>query len=415
MRPVRGRRLAAWFLGFTVLFSPYLIPGSESSPRLTDLVGMGLWALLAAALLLGRALDVRTLGRLLPLLVLALLWVMRDALRVGTNPSAAQVRWLLVPAYGYVLWHLARAPETRRALVLGMFWGAAANLGVVALQRFGFTDLTIALGLASPRFEARWALVGGVVEVRPFGMWGHPNASSGVIAIGFPLVLGLIDEGRLRAGWMAAGLALVFGGSALTLTRSGMVVGGLLFVVWALGGAPTPRQRRARLGLVGAMVAAAAVVGPPGGWQRWLDPGTSTNQSERTHATAAAFELAVSHPAGLGDAFQAALIERTGGIPATHNAWLHFALTAGLPLTALVLAVVAGHAVTLAGRRTVEGWLALGMAGLFFFEEYFRASAFIILAGWLAATPTGLLAWRRRAEPAPSPAPDLPIPATTWR
>ncbi len=402
-------RAAAWLLGFIILFNPYLVPGAESAPRLTDLVGAGLWALLAARLLTGRTLHLPTLARLGMVVALVLLWALRDAARAGLAPDVAQVRWILAAAHGYFLWLLARGPATRKPLVLGLGWGAVANLGVVALQGAGMTDLTVALGLASPRFESRWALVGGVVEVRPFGMWGHPNASSGVIALCLPLVLGLVDEGRLGARWIVAGLGVTFLGSALTLTRSGMLVGALLLGVWALGGRQTPRQRMARLSVVLLLAAVGAAVGPPGGWERWTDSRTASNRGERLHATLGSLDLAFANPAGLGAGYQETLL-RTVGIPATHNAWMYLALLAGLPLALLVLAAVAGHALSLARRRSVEAWLALAMLGLFLFEEYFRATAFQILALWLVATPTGLL--RRVRVPAPAaPAPAAPNPA----
>jgi dolichol kinase len=91
------------------------------------------------------------------------------------------------------------------------------------------------------------------------------------------------------------------------------------------------------------------------------------------------------------------LIEATG-IPATHNAWMFLAVVAGLPLTLLVLQFVARHALSLARRRTVEGWLALQVIGLFMFEEFFRATVFVILTMWLVAAPAA--ARLRRPVPA---------------
>jgi hypothetical protein len=160
----------------------------------------------------------------------------------------------------------------------------------------------------------------------------------------------------------------------------------------------------ARLSVMLLLAAVGVAVGPPGGWERWTDSRTAGNRGERLHATLGSLDLALSSPAGLGAGYGETLL-RTVGIPATHNAWMYLALLAGLPLALLVLAAVAGHALSLARRRSVEAWLALAMLGLFLFEEYFRATAFQILALWLVATPTGLLRGVRVPAPAaPNPA-----------
>jgi hypothetical protein len=414
---MRLAKLSAGLLGFVILFNPYLVPGADSAPRLTDLIGAGLWVLLVVWLLTGRAVNTQVLGRLAMVFVLVSLWILRDVMRFGIMPSVGQIRWILAISQGYFLWYLARNPETRYPLVLGLVWGAVGNLGVVLVQWFGYTDLTVSLGLASARFEQRWAKVGGVIEVRPFGMWGHPNGSAGIITLGFPLILGLIDEGRLKIHWLLGGLLISFAASALTLTRSGMIVTALIFPVWALGAQQTMRQRTIRFGAILMLGMIAAIIGPPGGWERWTDKGTAANKGERLEATVVALDLALSNPLGLGADYSALLTRVTGGIPATHNAWMFLALVAGLPLTLFMMVSVVKHFATLLTRRSVEGWLAFGMIGLFFFEEYFRAVVFQILGLWMVATPAGLLAslMGNRSEPVRSqdPVPLSQIQPTT--
>lgn len=379
-------RFAAWMLGFVMLCSPYLIPGADEAPRATDalagvLVGAG-----ALALLKGRSLRVDTLARLLPVAIVVPLWVLHDHLVFGELPGAVAARWLLAVPYAYALRECARRDDTRTALGLGIFWGAVANLGVVALQKAGYADLAVTLGLSSPRFKMWWAAVGNTISVRPTGMWGHPNAASGVTAIGFPIICGLIDEGRVRARWMVPALALVAVSSQMTLTRSGLVISALVFLAWLLTRPGTLRQRASAVGALGLTALVVIIVGPPGGWERWTDSGSATNASERGQATVEAFSLMLTNPLGLGVDYAATLMDRVG-IPATHNAWMALGLTAGLPLVLVALVPLVTHAVMLLRRRRIEGWLALQLLGLFMFEEYFRLSPVIIAVLWLVATP----------------------------
>jgi hypothetical protein len=386
------RGSAAWLLGFVVLFNPYLVPGSASSPRLSDLVGAGLWALLLVRLLTGRPVHLRVAGRLMVALLLILGWVLRDVVQRGAVADVFQVRWLLALSHGYFFWLLARDPVTRYALVIGLCWGTVGNLAVVAMQWSGLLDLTISLGFASPNFQRTWTPLAGAIEERPFGMWGHPNATSGVIALCVPLVLGLIDEGRLRTRWLWAAFGVVFLSSTMTLTRSGIVISAVVFAVWILGPGQTTRQRGARMLLIVLVGGAAALLGPPGGWERWTDGRTAANQGERLETTLVALSLAAEHPLGIGADYQTDLVRASGGlVAATHNAWMHLALVAGAPLAVLVMASILRHAAALVFRRSIEGWLAVSMMGILLFEEYFRVLVFQILALWLLATPAGLL------------------------
>ena len=375
----------AGVLGFVLLFSPYLIPGRDTAPRLTDLLGGILWILVPALLLTGHRLHRARSLRLLLVVWLVLAWVLRDAFVYGFNPQIAQIRWVLAIPCAYLLATLCVDPALRRCIAIGMFWGAVGNLWVVAMQLFGHNDLMISLGLTSPRFDQWWVQVGGVDIVRPVGMWGHPNASAGVIALALPAALGAAEGRRSELRWLLAGLAVVMLGSALTLTRSSAVVGGLVAVVWTFFSRGAV-SRPARLGLLGLFLIGGIVVGPPGGWERWTSARNATNESGRQLATTAAFQIAVEHPLGIGAGYQVALREATGGIPATHNAWLYLALLAGLPLTCLLLAATLRLALHLGGHARLEVWVAITLLGIAMFEEYFRTPIVQILALYLLAT-----------------------------
>jgi hypothetical protein len=360
---------------------------TAGAPKVTDALGVALSAVLLLRLATGRALSRQALGPLTALAVLVLVWLLRDAITTGDPPAVLPLRWLLALPYAYFLRHFARDPDTRNALLFGLFGGALGNVAVLGLQVAGYGELAVSLGLASARFAERWAKLGAEVEFRAGGMWGHPNASAGIVALGFPVVCGLIDEGRLRPRWIVAGLVLVSLSVVLTLTRSAMLVSAFVFLAWAFHRHESFRQRAWRLAALVLLGIAVASIGPPGGWERWTDQDNlSSNSGERLESTIESLRIALHHPLGLGEGYLPLLIEATG-IPATHNAWFFLALFAGLPLTAFVLFAVVRHAASLLVRRTTEGWVALQCMGIFMFEEYFRTSAVVLVAVWLVVTP----------------------------
>jgi hypothetical protein len=382
---------------------------TAGAPKVTDALGVALFAVLLLRLVTGRALSRQVLGSLTGLALLVLVWLLRDAVMTGDPPAVLPLRWLLALPYAYFLRHFARRPETRYALVFGLFWGALGNVAVLGMQVAGYSDLAVSLGLASARFAERWVKLGAEVEFRAGGMWGHPNASAGIVALGFPIVCGLIDERRLKPPWIVVGLALVSLAQVLTLTRSALLVSAFVFLAWAFHPRESFRQRAWRAAALAVLGIALVSIGPPGGWERWTDQDNlSSNSGERLESTIESLLIALHHPLGLGEGYLPLLIEATG-IPATHNAWFFLALFAGLPLTVFVLFAIVRHAASLLVRRTVEGWVALQCMGIFMFEEYFRTSAVVLVAVWLVVTPPAapLLAVfvRRRGTPR--------LPATT--
>jgi hypothetical protein len=326
----------------------------------------------------------------------------------GAMPATMAVRWLLALPYAYLLAGYARRLETRYALAAGLVVGAFANLGIIWAQANGFEDALLQLGLTSSRWQGRWVVVAGVVEVRPVGMWGHPNSTSGVIAIGFPLLLGMVDEGRLRGWWVGVAFALVVASMQLTYTRSGLLASLLVFGVWAFHPHVARRTRLVRLAGVAALAAVVLVVGPPGGWDRWTNESASDNASERLLTTLVSLEMMLENPMGLGLGYEQRLMAATNGVNATHNAWLFMGLVAGLPLLGVLLAHFVRHALALLRRRNIEGWLVLQCFGLFMFEEYFRGTPFMYLGLALVAIPSA----RRMARVlvrAPLPAASIPV------
>lgn len=379
--------LAAGFLGAALIFNPYVIPSeAEGSPRLTDLVSVLLAVILLIRWVTGYRYAVRFPAALWVVLGLVLIWLGREWFVGGSLSNTDPLRWLLALPYAYAFYRFSSQPDTRSSLVTGLCLGTAANIAVLVLQAAGLGEVAVHLGLASGRWTSVW--IGGE-SLRPTGMWGHPNASAGVIALCFPLVCGLIDEKRLRPGWLIAAGLVVFASAMLTYTRSGILVSALVFVFWTARSLATGRYARWKLSLLLAAVAVVLVVGPPGGWWRWIHGSDiAQNFAGRLDSTLRGTQLALLNPLGLGADYQNQLAAITNeGIRATHNGWLYLALVGGLPLALFILYGVIRRLASLFSRSTVEGWLAFGILGLFFFEEFFRVPCFVVVTLWIAIKP----------------------------
>ena len=385
----RGGRLLAFLLGLALIFNPYVLPSeAEGAPRLSDVIALILAATLLFRWVSGYRYALRFPVILWVVLGLILVWFARDAIVTGTPLSTDSIRWLLAIPYAYALYRLTARTDTRTPLILGLCLGMVANVIVLALQAAGLSELMVQVGLASGRWSSIW-VVGGHEAFRATGMWGHPNASAGVVALCFPLVCGLIDEKRLRTWWILAAWGVVFTSSMLTYTRSGVLVCALIFLLWTARSLKSGRSARWKLFFLFAIAAALIVIGPPGGWWRWLNEADlTTNSAGRIDSTLAAAQLALTNPLGVGADYARQLSALTReGIEATHNAWLYLALVAGVPLTAVILFGAARRLASLFFSSSVEGWLALSLFGLFFFEEFFRVPCFVVLTLWIAIKP----------------------------
>jgi hypothetical protein len=383
----------AWFLGFAAIFNPYLtVAEAEGAPRLTDLLGLMLWAVLVLRLLSRAKYAVRFPIELKIALLLIALWFVRDLLIGEPLSGIGPVRWFLVVPYAYALYRASRDSDTRFLVTSAICIGVFANVCVIIIQSLGYRDLITQLHLSSGRGSEIWVATADETALRPSGMWGHPNASAGVVAICIPIICGLIDERRLKPRWIILAWATLFITSALTFTRSGVVVSCIVCAIWALNAARTRTYLRSKFAMLGAALIGIVVIGPPGGWSRWTgEQKLLENAGERIETTVVSLRIALGHPFGMGSEYLVALGRATSsGIEATHNAWLFLALVAGLPLTVLMLVGITRNVLRLLRSSTCEGWLALQMLGLFLFEEFFRIPAFIILSLWLVIVPSSV-------------------------
>jgi hypothetical protein len=385
-----AQRVIAFTIGAALCFNPYIARSeSEGAPRLSDLIAVALTAVLLLRWTAGFRYRVRFPASFIVTTALLLLWIGREWVTARTLSSTDPIRWCLAIPYAYALHRFACTRRTRVPLMIGLTVGAAANVIVLAMQTFGLSEVAVQLGFASARWANIWITGGGEAALRPSGMWGHANATAGVIALGFPIVCGLVDEKRIRPWWIVAAWLVVFACSVFTFTRSGVIAAGIVFLVWTARALRSGRYVRWKLLLVAIGVAGVVFIGPPGGWWRWAgEPEVGENLGGRAETTLRAFDLALHNPLGLGAQYQERLGALTSsGIGATHNAWLYLSLVAGLPLAIWVLQGTIRRLTALVHFSVVETWLALALVTLSFFEEFFRVPVFPVIALWLLADP----------------------------
>jgi hypothetical protein len=382
-----AQRFIAFTIGAALLFNPYIARSeSEGAPRLSDLIALALMAVLLLRWTARFRYRVRFPASFVVTAALLLLWIGREWVTTHTLSSTDPIRWCLAIPYAYALHRFACNGRTRVPLMIGLAVGAAANVIVLAMQTFGLSDLAVQLGFASARWANVW--IGGGA-LRPSGMWGHPNATAGVIALCFPIVCGLVDEKRIRPRWIVAAGLVVFASSVLTFTRSDVIAAGIVFLVWTARALRSGRFVRWKLLLLATVAAGVVLIGPPGGWSRWSgETEIGENFGGRAESTLSAFHLALHNPLGLGAQYLDRLEVLTSGIEATHNAWLYLALVGGLPLALWILQGTVRRLIALVRFSVVETWLALALLMLSFFEEFFRVPVFPVIALWLLADPT---------------------------
>jgi hypothetical protein len=381
----RLRLLSAGLLGFFLIVNLYLIPSSTQTPRATDLIGaaLGLWLMWR---LTTRGIRFEPLVALFLFSAIPVVWGLHAFYDGDAATLLLSLRWLLAVPWGYALFLISRDPELRVSLIWGVLVGCLANVVVLAFQYYDFLEQTQNLGLAAQ--DTTFSYID--TELRASGMEGHPNSSAAILSLAVPLSLYLYYGGMARLWVVGLGFAILLAGSQYTETRSAVLV--------SLVTAATMLLARRNLGRSLRLVALFAYVGlpvllwvgPPGGWERWLDTDRlEVNSGERLLSNAAALRIAWDHPFGLGiDEGLRALYEESG-IQATHNAFLQVGLAYGSLLAAAIFLLLFFFALQVfAGSRTtpmLEVVLALHVFGLFFFEEHFSAPTFTILMMWFVA------------------------------
>ncbi len=402
----RVQLFAPWLLGFFLVANVHLLPSFERALLATDALGamLGLWLLWRFA---AKGLRVVPFVALFALSVVPLFWGLYAFFDNDAWTTVLSVRWLLAVPWGYALFVVARDPQHRASLVWGLWWGCVINVVVLLLQFYGLVQLTQDIGLAA-RESALTAI--GLDTDRAPGMHYHPNASAAVVSLIVPLSLYLYYARNTRIWVLAVGLGVLLAGTQFTLTRSALLVSLVTILVIST----TNRDLKPSLRLVALLVLSGLPalywIGPPGGWQRWLNPeNIQGNSGTRLSSSAEAFWLALENPLGTGnEAGQEAL--QSAGFAATHNAFLQVAVAYGLLLAVALASLMFILALqVLVGPRTgwrLEAMLALQLLGLFFWEEHLNNPSFIVLACWIVAASVTQIssASRRGSVERPDPA-----------
>lgn len=379
-------RIAPFLLGFFLVANLFVVPGAASSPRATDVAGLGLavWLLMLAH---RRGVPTGPLAALGLACVMPLVWLGWGVLE-GQMPTVSQsARWILALPWAMALLLVTRSREARVRLVWGLIVGNLLGVAVVLMQFVGLEGVLQRVGLSASDAAFHHYVYH---QVRIPGMHVHPNASSAVTSLLAPsaMYLYLRHHGRF---WLPVvcllGMMLAM---HLTSTRSPLVVT-VPVVLLAMVVARNPaRALPLFVSLSVGGVLFLAVFGPPGGAARWGDMlALQANAGERVISNQAAIEVMLHHPLGLGVVGGKTAMVEACAIEATHNAFLQAGVFFGTPLAAMLLVAMVVHAwrmvVDARGAGLWLGLLSVQTAGLFMFEEHLTNPSFVIIALWLLA------------------------------
>jgi hypothetical protein len=392
----RRQQIVAWLLGFFLIANVYLIPAAVQTPRATDALGvvLGLWLLWRFCT---RGLHAGPLCLLLLFGAIPVTWGLY-AYSIGDAQTAVlSFRWMLAIPWGYVLFTTTQDERQRSSLVWGMLSGCLGSVVVLALQFYGFVELTQNLGLAAQ--DLTLSYVG--TTFRSAGFEGHPNAGAAISSLAVPLSLYLYYAYRTHIVVVALGIGAMLAGVQFTETRSvGLVSLVTVLTVFLANVLKTGRSLRLAALLTYVGLPFLLFLGPPAGWSRWLDyQDIQSNSGERFLSNAGALQISFQHPLGLGVDTAAQTLYDYTGIDATHNAFLQASLVYGPllggALALLVLIMALRLFLNSKAMRGLETVLALQMFGLFFFEEHFNSPTFVILVNLLIAAGGAILFSRR--------------------
>ncbi|WP_263820335.1 hypothetical protein [Salinibacter sp.] len=376
-------------LGFLLVFNLQFPPGLPQAIRAVDYIGVSVLLALIVFLITHGRLPRRLFLRAGLVVGVVGIWI---AVSIVDGRSFVEpVRWLLALGYAFLGIKGLSANKTKTYILKGILLGAAGNLGVLLLQFLGFLSLTVQLGIAAPDVDVLNS-VGGAW--RPPGMYGT-NGTSAVAVVCIPAAIALYESGTSTIWTVASSFGIVTATSAITLTRSSLLVAVVVLTIWGGLKANGIKQLGGVFLTVSLVMSAIAIFGPPGGWDRWEGASLqSENAQIRIRTTVASAELAMQNPTGFGrSGYQDRLVNRSGH-SATHNAFTYLALSGGIPVAFTLIYYLVGRAATIFRQRDFVSWLALTLLGLFMWEELLRnptfiaASILIILAGFSDRYPS---------------------------
>ena len=384
----RMRYIGACVLGFFLPFNVYLLPWSSQTPRAADALGLTIACIFVSGLLLSRRVKIRLLLRVFFILALLLPLIWHEVLSGRGGTTTYAIRWIITVFWAGAIWEITRVDQTRSIFWKSIIVGCIGCVGVIGLQFAGFLELTQRVGLApqdsvsDAGFRSAW---------RVPGMERNVNGSAATVSLAVPIAIGLVEEKKLSLKWLLFVLGIVVISAAATLNRSSILVTAVTLIAWVMLSRSQWITGWRKFVFIAGAVGTVLIYGPPGGWERWSalsDLGQSSNFQARYKTTLEALRLAALHPLGVGIEYKDLIAQNTiSQNGATHNAFLQIALRGGWPILISIVLKLVYLAVKLPWRSCVEGWIALHLIGLFFFEEYLANFTFVILVVWLLLRP----------------------------
>lgn len=397
-----GALIAGIFVAF-----PSLMPGvaDGSVPRTTDLLTLFCVGLLGWAVLTSAKLNA-AINKAVLIWVLTVPWIFMEiyALSGAPDPPVQRllIRWILSGFTAYVITVVTENPGLRARFMYGLLIGVVCSSVTLAYDFFTFSpeDMPIDQLVTLAIYDGK--NIHDFVY-RAAGIFGHPNGAAGCVLIGVPILIGVIQEGRLPRWTMVFAFLLMGVVFYLTKSRGPLAMSGALVGYWIWYQAAGYRLHIVLAGIVvGLGLLATGGLGMTWGdrvlMERFFDfEGIFVNASDRWWTIATSLELMVQNPLGMGSAYVEPL-EIATGTSATHNAYLELALMGGIPLMVVVIFPLVRAAARLVDPwQPVEAWLAAYLLGIFAFESYFLQVNIQVLTFWLAICP--LRSLRRQVVP----------------
>ena len=343
--------LAAAAIAAPALIAVNVAPSATFLNQAAALVGWGAWAMVLAIALpprgaAGRAPDPGAIALLAALLLLAIaalaapFWAAQPWTLALSSIGLLAAAVLVAALAGAVQRAGLGEPAFAAFCTALLFAGVAATLiGFVQVYAPGWAD-------------GEW-IAASTLGGRAVGNLRQPNHQSSLLLWSMIATLWLAESGRLRRTWLPALLLLLLAGVVLTASRTGMVGAGLL-ALWGVVDRRLSRASRLQLWLAPLaylmfyeLFAAIAHL-QDAVFAGEVQLQKSDPSSSRFGIWANTLTLIAEHPwagVGFGEFNFAWSLHPFPGRPVaffdhTHNLPLQFAVELGLPLAALVLALL---------------------------------------------------------------------------
>lgn len=303
------------------------------------------------------------------------------------------VRWLVAIPAAYFIHRLSETPSNRRLLIVGLAAGLLVDISLLGYDYFSF-ELT-----GRPAFVSDhqvWYVNG---TFRASGIEGGPNAASVGADFVVPVVLGAATEFRLTRWPAIPAAALALFVYIATQSRGEFAIAACLILIYVLKHPPGRTAMLAGLGVAfvavsGLLISSVTHAGLTNAElselvSRFTNMGAIQGNADLREMTIwNSVGLALSNPLGMGASYPNALAFSTG-YDATHNGFLQLALLGGLPLTAVIVGLLArGGIGIIRGLGGIRNWLAAYIIGICCFEAVFYEPYLPLLLLWAIGATT---------------------------